>query len=98
MNTTFYMGILGWDWNSSGNWKHSLRYNLSKLDRDFTAGFLINDQNIWINHVRDELSYIFSDRLKCTLGADMLFATVDAKFIGIQGITLRNDNPGFKIS
>jgi TonB family protein len=81
MNTTFHMATLGWELDLSDQWKNSLRYNLTNIHTGFTSGFFKSKQDIWVNHVKEQLSWIPSERLRVNLGADMQYIVDDVTLV-----------------
>ncbi len=71
MNTTFHMGIAGWEWDIAENWKNMLKYSLTRAHVGFSSGIFKVRQEVWINHVREQLSRTISGNIKLNFGTDM---------------------------
>ncbi len=79
-NTTFNMGILGWDWTINRMWKNSFRYQLMNISSDFGSPFGRNSQKIWVDHIREQLSFSPGKHVTVNLGADVQWSLADLSY------------------
>ncbi|MBN1759551.1 MAG: TonB-dependent receptor, partial [Chitinispirillaceae bacterium] len=79
-NTTFHMGILGWDWDIGDRWKNTFRYQLMNISADFGSPFGRNTQDIWVDHIREQLSFELNRHMKINLGADVQWSLADLTY------------------
>lgn len=85
-STVFHMGILTWKWDLSERWQNTCTYNLTTRKDDFSAfGFAHTKQDVWANHIRDQLSYRLSEKLQVQAGADIQALTVDHLLVTPNG-------------
>lgn len=84
-NTTFHMAVAGWDVEMNEQWKNSARYQLMNIHYLFSSPFGMTLEDIWVNHIRDELTHNFSDRLTLTLGVDAQWSLADVRFASPTG-------------
>lgn len=72
MSQNFHLGIAGWDWTINHRLKNSLRYMIDYSYSNFSVfGFAKVEQNYWQHHLRDELTWTISPKLKIYPGADL---------------------------
>ena len=78
--TVFHMGILGWNWEIGRKWKNVFRYQLMNIRYNFGSPFGRNKQNIWVDHIRDQLTFALNSQVKFNLGADVQWSLADLSY------------------
>ena len=82
MNTTFHMGILGWDWKDDKHWKNTSRYSLTyETARMSMFGIFKQDSDFLVSYLRDQLTYEFNKKCAVNLGADVEAMLIDMMLI-----------------
>lgn len=72
MNTTFNMGLLGWDYTLNDHWSNGFRYAITDGRSGFSAfGFVRSASDFLVNHIRDQLTYRLNDKLLLNCGPDI---------------------------
>jgi TonB family C-terminal domain len=80
------LGIVGWDWKISPKFDNTLRYGIRPTSamqfyNSWESSSFEQRSNGTRNDVRDELHYIFNDKLKLTLGIDLRIEPVNGVWI-----------------
>ncbi len=74
----YHMGILGWDWNSAERWENEFRYSFSYQQYEAAAGGSFRtESNIWQQSLREQLSFIPSEKLRANVGLDVSVFPLD---------------------
>lgn len=78
MELVFHMGLLGHDWRITDALINSTRYSATRVLQDVSIlGFAKTSADMWLHHLRNQLTLVQSDRLTWNLGADVQFAPLD---------------------
>jgi TonB family protein len=78
MNTTFNMGLVGWDYTLNDRWSNSFRFALTKGRSGYSVfGFMRSETDFVVNHIRDQLTYRFNDKLLVNIGPDIELTKYD---------------------
>ena len=71
MNSTFHMGILQWELMLGEHWKNHIQFAATKFDQRFSMfGFVKVDAEMWVNHLREQLTYTFNNSVNINIGVD----------------------------
>ncbi len=89
MNSTFNMGLLGWDWAINDRWSNNLKYSITRGRAGVSPfGFMKSVSYYTTNYIRDQLSYRFNDKLLLNLGPDIELSEydMDMKITDAKGV------------
>ncbi|MCX7725228.1 MAG: TonB family protein [Chitinispirillaceae bacterium] len=83
-NTNFHIGILGWNYKISPILENVFRYNLSKINTSFNYKISKSNERVWINHLRDQLSWDISSKTKLNFGIDIQLIKYNVLWKGLN--------------
>ena len=76
--TTFHLGIAGWEWEINNKFKNDFRYALCKLyENNSLLATFQQEGNALAHYVRDEFSFTASPAIKWSIGADIQIIPYD---------------------
>jgi|GEM_PF-297935 len=78
LKETFHMGIIGWDWKYKDRFENTLR-NAVTYDkgRNSAFGFFFFEEEFIRNNLRNQFSFLISDRSRINLGLDFDYLNYD---------------------
>lgn len=78
--TTFHLGIAGWEWDINKKFRNEFKYALCRLNEGASAmGYFKQDGRALAHYLRDELTWTSSSALKWSFGTDFQIAPYDLK-------------------
>ena len=95
MNTTFNMGLAGWNCIFNDHWSNNLRYSLTSGRDDMSPfGFMSAHDDYITHYIRDQLSWKKNDKLTINGGADVELTNydMDLKIPDMSGVIQHDKN------